>query len=110
MGLVNRVVPTGEHRAAALTLAHEIAANDRAAVRLTKLAINRSYEVMGLRQALDDAFELGIEAEASETPESKAFNEILAKDGAKAALAWRARQAGGPSQKGRDGAAPVPRL
>jgi len=93
MGLVNRVVPTGEERTAAIALAREIARNDTAAVRLTKLAVNRSYEVMGLRRALDQAFELGVEAEASETPESKAFNEILAKDGAKAALAWRARQA-----------------
>jgi len=93
MGLVNRVVPTGEARRVALALAHEIAANDTAAVRLTKLAVNRSYEVMGLRQALDQAFELGVKAEASETPESRAFNEILARDGAKAALAWRARQA-----------------
>ena len=92
MGLVNRVVPKGEHRAAALALAREVAANDATAVRLTKRAVNRSYEVMGLRQALDEALELGIEAEVSETPESKAFNEILARDGAKAALAWRTRQ------------------
>ncbi len=99
MGLVNRVVPVGEHRTAAIALAHEIAANDTAAVRLTKLAVNRSYEVMGLRQALDQAFELGVEAEASETPNSKAFNEILARNGAKAALAWRARQAGGSGQE-----------
>jgi enoyl-CoA hydratase/carnithine racemase len=89
MGLVNRVAPTGEHRTAALALARDIAGNDEAAVRLTKLAVNRSYEAMGLRRALDQALELGIEAEASETPESKAFNEILARDGAKAALAWR---------------------
>jgi enoyl-CoA hydratase len=93
MGLVNRVVPAGEERTAALAMAHEISANDAAAVRLTKLAVNRSYEAMGLRRALDQALELGIEAEDSETPESKAFNEILARDGAKAALAWRARQA-----------------
>ena len=98
MGLVNRVVPAGEARSAALALAREIAANDWAAVRLTKLAVNRSYEAMGLRRALDEALELGIEAEASETPESKSFNEILARDGAKAALAWRARQAGGSGQ------------
>ncbi len=99
MGLVNRVVPPGEHRTAAVALAQEIAANDEAAVRLTKLAVNRSYEAMGLRRALDQAFELGVEAEASETPESKAFNEILARDGAKAALAWRARRAGGRSHE-----------
>lgn len=95
MGLVNQVVPEGRHREAALTLAREIAANDAVAVRLTKLAVNRSYEVMGFGQALDQALELGAIAEATETPESKAFNEILARDGAKAALAWRAKRAGG---------------
>ncbi len=92
MGLVNRVVPEGQHRAAALELAREVAANDAAAVQLTKLAINRSYEVMGLRQALAQALELGIAAEASETEDSRTFNQILAKQGAKAALAWRAKQ------------------
>ncbi len=92
MGLVNRVVPEGQHRAAALELAREVAANDDAAVQLTKLAINRSYEVMGLRQALAQALELGIAAEASETEDSRTFNQILAKQGAKAALAWRAKQ------------------
>ncbi len=92
MGLVNRVVPEGQHRAAALELAREVAANDAAAVQLTKLAINRSYEAMGLRQALAQALELGIAAEASETEDSRAFNEILAKQGAKAALARRAKQ------------------
>jgi enoyl-CoA hydratase len=92
MGLVNRVVPAGEQREAALDLAREVAANDAAAVRLTKLAVNRSYEAMGLRQALAQALELGIAAEASETEKSRTFNEILAKDGAKAALAWRAKQ------------------
>ncbi len=92
MGLVNRVVLEGQHRAAALELAREVAANDAAAVQLTKLAINRSYEVMGLRQALAQALELGIAAEASETEDSRTFNQILAKQGAKAALAWRAKQ------------------
>jgi enoyl-CoA hydratase len=92
MGLVNRVVPAGEQREAAVDLAREVAANDAAAVRLTKLAVNRSYEAMGLRQALAQALELGIAAEASETEKSRTFNEILAKDGAKAALAWRAKQ------------------
>jgi adenosylmethionine-8-amino-7-oxononanoate aminotransferase/enoyl-CoA hydratase/carnithine racemase len=83
---------TGDDRVSAQR-AYDMGLVNRVAVRLTKLAVNRSYEAMGLRRALDQALELGIEAEASETPASKAFNEILAKDGAKAALAWRARQA-----------------
>ncbi len=88
MGLVNRVVPEADCFEQALVLARSIAVNDRVAVELTKEAINRSYEVMGMRQALLQSLELGVAAEASETPESRAFNEILEKEGPKAAIAW----------------------
>ena len=89
LGLVNRVVPEADCFDQALRLAREIAANDRIAVELTKQAINRGCEVMGMRQALLQALELDVLAEASESPESREFNEILDRDGAKAAIAWR---------------------
>jgi enoyl-CoA hydratase len=66
-----------------------IAANDRAAVAVAKQAINRGAEIMGMRQGLLQGLEMGVFAEASETPESREFNEILEKEGAKAALAWQ---------------------
>ena len=40
-------------------------------------------------QGLLQGLELGVYAEESETPESREFNEILEKEGAKAALAWQ---------------------
>ena len=89
MGLVNRVVPAEDCYAEALRLARTIAVNDRVAVTLTKKAINRSYEVMGMRQALLQGLELDVSIEASETPESREFERIIAKDGIKAALAWQ---------------------
>jgi enoyl-CoA hydratase len=89
LGLINRIVPEGEQFNEAMKIAREIAANDRVAVDLTKLAINRTYDIMGMRQALLQGLELDISAEASETPESKEFNRILDKEGAKAAIAWR---------------------
>ncbi|MCH8890002.1 MAG: enoyl-CoA hydratase/isomerase family protein, partial [Myxococcales bacterium] len=89
MGLVNRVVPAGDCYAEALRLARTIAVNDRVAVTLTKKAINRSYEVMGMRQALLQSLELDVSIEASETPESREFERIIAEDGTKAALAWQ---------------------
>jgi len=88
MGLINRVVPEEDCLETAMQMARTIAINDRVAVDLTKLSINRSYEIMGMRQALLQSLELGVVAEATETPESKQFNEILEKDGAKAAIAW----------------------
>jgi enoyl-CoA hydratase len=89
MGLINRVVPEDRFLDEALALARSIAANDRIAVTVTKQAINRGAEIMGMRQGLLQGLELGVFAEASETPESKEFNEILEKEGAKAALAWQ---------------------
>jgi len=89
LGLVNRVVPADALQDEALAVARSIAANDRIAVALTKQAINRGAEIGGMRQALLQGLELGVSVEASETPESREFNEILAKEGPKAALAWQ---------------------
>lgn len=90
MGLVNRVVPPAALLDEAIALAQRIAANDSQAVRLTKRAINRSLDIGGMRQALLAALETDIHIETHETAESRAFNEILKRDGAKAAIAWRA--------------------
>ncbi len=89
MGLVNQVSAEGEHVSAALTLATQAALLDRVAVTLTKQAIHRSYEIMGMRQALLQALETDVIIESTETPESRGFNDVLAREGLKAALAWR---------------------
>jgi enoyl-CoA hydratase len=88
-GLVNRVVPEGQQLDAALALARDIAVNDRMKVSMVKQAINRSFDIMGMRDALAVGMETEIQLEAMETPEGKAFQEIVRKDGLKAALAWR---------------------
>ncbi len=80
-------------REEALELARRVAANDPHAVRLTKQAINRSLEIAGMREALAQALEVDIRIETSETAESREFNEILRRDGAKAAIAWRSARA-----------------
>ena len=90
MGLVNRVVPAARLLDEALALAERVAANDPQAVRMTKKAINRSLDIGGMRQALLAALEIDVTIETNETAESREFNEILKRDGAKAAIAWRA--------------------
>jgi enoyl-CoA hydratase len=90
LGLVNRVVPAAQLMDEALTLARRVVANDAFAVRMTKQAINRSLDIGGMRQAMLNALEIDITIETSETAESREFNEILRRDGAKAAIAWRA--------------------
>ncbi len=95
MGLINRVVPSGRALDETLDLAQRIAANDGLAVKLTKQAINRSLDIGGMRQALLQALELNVIIETSETVESREFNAILKRDGAKAAIAWRSARAAG---------------
>jgi enoyl-CoA hydratase len=90
MGLVCRIVPAVSLLDEALALAGRIAANDMQAVRLTKKAINRSLDIGGMRQALLAALEIDVVIETSETAESREFNERLKRDGARAAIAWRA--------------------
>lgn len=88
-GLVNQVVPESELRAKAEEIALSIAGNDQLAVRLTKIAINRSYEISGMRKALAKALELDIQVETSESDDSLEFDRILKSEGAKAAIQWR---------------------
>jgi|SRR5690348_14160951 enoyl-CoA hydratase len=88
-GLVNRVVPAGRELETALAMARDIAVNDRIKTAMTKRAINRSYEMMGMLAALDMGLDTDALIESLETPEGKTFREIRQRDGLKAALAWR---------------------
>ena len=89
MGLVNRVVPEGEHLDAALEMARKIAVVDTFSMSVTKQAINRTYEIMGMSQALGAALDAGCLIEAAVVPEREEFMEIARRDGLKAAIAWR---------------------
>jgi enoyl-CoA hydratase len=89
LGIVNHVVPDGEEMARALGIARSMALAAPNAVRLTKLAINRSFDAMGLREALASALELDICIEAAGGPERAVFDRIRREQGLKAALEWR---------------------
>jgi enoyl-CoA hydratase/carnithine racemase len=96
-GLVNRVVAPERTLDETLEIARRIADNDALAVSLTKQAINRSLDIAGLRQALLQALEIDVLIETAETAESREFNAILKRDGARAAVAWRSAQVRGES-------------
>jgi len=92
IGLVNQVVSGDDLMKSVFAMAGEISLNDPLAVQLTKKALNRSLEIAGLRDALHEALETDIEIETTETAESVEFNRVLAAEGPKAAIAWRAAQ------------------
>lgn len=95
-GMINRIAPDGQQLDMALKLARDIAVNDPVKVSMVKQAINRTFDLMGMREALAWGAETEAQIESMETPEGKIFKEITRKDGLKAALAWRdARFSGG---------------
>jgi len=93
-GLVNRVVKPENLLEEARSIAMEIARNDQQAVRISKQALNNTYEIGRMRDALKHALELDVAIEITETAESRKFNEILKNEGTKAAIEWRDSQMG----------------
>jgi enoyl-CoA hydratase len=88
-GIVNDVVAEGEALNAGVALALDVALMDPDSVRMTKQAINESYEIMGLSQALRMGADTSVSIEVLETDLRRQFNQILREQGMKAALAWR---------------------
>ena len=89
LGIVSRVVPEGEHLSAALRIARQMAVIDPDLVRDTKKALNRSYEIQGMRAALDTALDIDHAIESHGSPDKRKFMDIAREQGLKAALAWR---------------------
>ncbi|MBI3708246.1 MAG: enoyl-CoA hydratase/isomerase family protein [Proteobacteria bacterium] len=89
LGIVNHVVPAGQELDKALDIARDIAAAAPLSVELTKRAINRTYEMMNMRQALLAALDIDVLIEAGAGPERTEFNRIRREKGLKAALEWR---------------------
>jgi enoyl-CoA hydratase len=89
IGLVNEVVPVGQELERALSIAGDLAVIDPAALRETKRALNRTYEIMGLGEALEAALDIDLAIEGEGTADKRQFLEIVRRDGLRAALAWR---------------------
>ena len=88
-GLVNKVVDAGGLDEAVDELVRKIAPTPLPVLRLTKLALVRAYEAMGLRSAVAANLDLSAILNAADTPEQREFDRIVASGGLKAALKWR---------------------
>jgi len=95
LGLVNRVVAADRLEAEAEALAEKVARTPLPVLSLTKQALTRAYEAMGLRQAVAANLSLSALLNAADTPEQQEFDKIAAERGLKAALDWRDERHGG---------------
>jgi enoyl-CoA hydratase/carnithine racemase len=91
-GMINRIVPLDELRAATLKYARRLALIAPEALAAAKLAVNRGAEAAGFRNALQAALDVCAPLYAATTEVGGQFEEIRSRDGLKAALAWRKAQ------------------
>lgn len=89
LGLINRIVPEGEEVPTALALAKRMAGMNSDLVQQTKAAINKTYEIMGMHEALAAALDIDLQIEGAGTREKGEFLERVRKDGLRKAIAWR---------------------
>jgi len=90
--MINRIVPRDELRGATLKYAKRLALTSPEALAATKRAVNRGIEDAGFRNALQSGLDVVAPLYAAATEVGRQFDEIRARDGLKAALAWRRAQ------------------
>ncbi|HET7466944.1 MAG TPA: enoyl-CoA hydratase/isomerase family protein, partial [Candidatus Dormibacteraeota bacterium] len=88
-GLVNRVVKSEDLESAVDELVRKVALTPLAVLKLTKIALVRAYEAMGIRGAVASNIDIAAILHSSDTPELREFHRIVAADGLRAALRWR---------------------
>ncbi|MCI0678705.1 MAG: enoyl-CoA hydratase-related protein [Actinobacteria bacterium] len=89
IGLVNRVVPRDRLTTETMGLAARLALVDPRVMRLTKRAVNRSWEIAGFRQAIREGADLGSTVETDPAPERSEFERIRREAGLGEAVKWR---------------------
>ena len=89
MGIVNKVVPDEVVLSEALEIGRKTAKAGQRAVHFTKKAINNSYEIMGLNQALKSSLNFDILLNAAPDPLKEQFSKIRKEMGLGAAIEWR---------------------
>jgi enoyl-CoA hydratase len=89
IGIVNHVVPPNELVPFGNRMAADIAAAAGPSVFFTKRAMNRTYEIMGMREALRASLDIDVILNATPSAEKAEFLRIRKEQGLKAALVWR---------------------
>ncbi|MCY0149625.1 enoyl-CoA hydratase/isomerase family protein [Hoeflea sp. G2-23] len=88
-GLVNKVVTPENLMPEAMALAHKLAQMEPMVIRRTKMAFNRTYEIMGMQEALRAALDIDIIIEGEGAELKRSFLKVVREKGMAAALAWR---------------------
>jgi enoyl-CoA hydratase len=82
-------VPADRLAAEVDALADRLARTPPEVMGPTKRMLNRAMDAAGFRLAVEAGLDLGAIVNAADTPEQREWDEIVRRDGLKAALAWR---------------------
>lgn len=89
MGMINTVVVPDDLTATVTKLANKIALTPLVTLRFTKLTLNRAYQAMGMRRAVDANLDIAATLNAAYSPEKAEFGELVKTKGLRAALNYR---------------------
>ncbi|MDR1730731.1 MAG: enoyl-CoA hydratase/isomerase family protein [Synergistaceae bacterium] len=89
IGTVNRIVPADKVDEEVMKIAQKLASQPRVALGMLKTQINKAYEIMGFKHAADFAAELFNLCRLNQMDTDTEFNEIVKKEGFKAAMEWK---------------------
>jgi enoyl-CoA hydratase/carnithine racemase len=92
LGMINRVVPLAELRAASLRYAKRLSLISPEALYATKRAVNRGADAVGFRTAIYAGLDVVGPLYATKTEFGTQFRERVATEGVPAAVRWRAAQ------------------
>lgn len=92
LGMVNRVVPLADLRAASLAWAKRLSLISPEALYATKLAINRGADAAGFTNRIHVGLDVVAPLYATKTELGQRFRDIVAEAGVPAAVRWRAAQ------------------
>ena len=92
LGVVNRVVPLAELRAASLRYAKRLSLISPEALYATKRAVNRGADAAGFRTAIYAGLDVVGPLYATKTEFGTKFREMVVTEGVPAAARWRAAQ------------------
>jgi len=88
-GFINRVVAKSELTETVQAMARKIALTPLPVLRYTKRGLNRAYEAMGLRDAVNSNLDIAAVLNSAYSEEREQFTNLVASEGLRVALAWR---------------------
>jgi enoyl-CoA hydratase len=92
LGLVDRVFPKASLEVETVKIARRMSRVSVDCLKWNKRAINQTFEIMGLRTAIQYGSEACAIMDATGSPEADKFESIRRSEGLQAAIKWRAEQ------------------